>query len=63
MTDFRRRLAMQKAKMQAISAEILKIDFHYKLPKKIKVYTGRGQAFTPFKCALSIQNEDALAVF
>ena len=62
-TDFQRRKSIQLAKMRNIKAEVLKLDWSYKLPPKIKVHAGRGKAFAPFKSHLSVQNEDALTVF
>jgi len=49
--------------MRNIPAVCLKIDFHYKLPDKVKVYTGKGKCFSPFKCGVTIQNEDSLTIF
>jgi len=63
MNDFQYRVPFQRAKMRSIKATILKLDFHYKIANKIKVYQGRGKSFRPFKCALSIQNEDSLTTF
>jgi hypothetical protein len=63
VTDFQHRKAVQENKMRGIKASALKIDWHYKLPPKIKVYTGRGKSFSPFKSAVSIQNEDAQTIF
>jgi hypothetical protein len=51
------------AKMMGLPAKVLKIDFSYKLAGKIRVYTGRGESFTPYKCTVMIQNEDTLTVF
>ena len=63
VTDFRSRKQLQLDKMRGIKATALKIDWAYKLAPKIKVYNGRGKPFSPFKSAISIQNEDAAAVF
>jgi len=63
MTDFQRRRLLQQAKMRSIKCKCWKVDWHYKLASKIKVYTGRGKCFSPYKSALTIQNEDALTVF
>jgi len=63
MNDFQRRHPMQIAKMRATPAKVMKIDFHYKVAKKIKVFTGKGESFTPFKCAVTIQNEDAMTIY
>jgi len=49
--------------MRAIKSRAWKIDWHCKLPSKIKVYTGRGKCFAPYKLALSVQQEDSLTVF
>ena len=54
---------MQQAKMRHIKSSIWKIDWHYKLPKKVKVYTGKGKCFSPYKSGLTVQNEDALTIF
>lgn len=62
MNDFQRRNPVQRAKMRAIKAKIMKIDFHYKVARKIKVCTGRGESFMPFKCAVTMQNEDAMTM-
>jgi len=62
-TDFLRRKKIQLAKMRNIPASILKIDWSYKLPPKIKVYTGKGKAFSPFRSQITVQNEDAMTVF
>lgn len=61
--DFQRRKPIQHAKMRSIPATVLKIDWHHKIAKKVKVHTGRGKCFAPFKSAVSIQNEDSLTVF
>jgi hypothetical protein len=63
VTDFQHRKAVQENKMRGIKSSVLKIDWHYKLPPKIKVYTGRGKSFSPFKSAVSIQDEDAQTIF
>jgi len=63
VTDHANRKQMQDAKMRNIPAICLKIDFHYKLPDKVKVYTGKGKCFAPFKCGATIQNEDSLTIF
>lgn len=62
-SDHKQRAPVQEAKMRNISARILKIDWHCKLPSKIKVCTGRGKCFSPFRCGVTMQQEDALAVF
>ena len=59
-TDFLERKPLQDAKMRSLSFSILKIDAHYKVPPKIKVYTGRGVCFSPYKCGVTIQNEDSM---
>jgi hypothetical protein len=61
--DFQHRKAVHQNKIRGIKALVLKIDWHYKLPPKIKVYTGRGKSFCPFKSAVSIQDEDAQTIF
>jgi len=62
-TDHQNRKKIQDSKMRNIPATCLKIDFHYKLPDKVKVYTGKGKCFSPFKCGVTIQNEDSLTTF
>jgi hypothetical protein len=52
-----------EAKMMGLLASILKIDFNYKLASKIRVWTKQGQSFSPFKCLVTVQNEDGLTVF
>jgi hypothetical protein len=49
--------------MMGLNASLLKIDFNYKIAKKIRVWTKQGQSFTPFKCIVTVQNEDGLTVF
>ena len=39
------------------------MDFTYKLPPKIKVYTKKGSCFSPFKSMLTVLNEDSMTVF
>lgn len=63
ITDFERRKPMLVAKMSSIKCACYKIDWHYKLPSKIKVYRGKGKSFKPYKSAVTIQNEDGLTVF
>ena len=62
-TVFNQRKAFMEAKMKGLCACILKIDFNYKLASKIRVWTKQGQSFLPFKCIITIQNEDGLTVF
>jgi len=62
-TDYQRRKSMQIAKMRAITGQVWKIDWGYKIAPKIKVYTGRGKPYAPFKSMVSIQNEDSLTMF
>jgi hypothetical protein len=62
-TVFNHRKAFMEAKMMCLCASILKIDFNYKLASKIKVWTKQGQSFQPFKCLVTVQNEDGLTVF
>jgi len=54
---------MMVAKMTCISAKMYKIDWHCKLPSKVKVCEGKGKSFKPCKSGMSIQNEDGLAAF
>jgi hypothetical protein len=63
MTDFIHRKPIQQAKMMGLSAEVLKIDFEYKIVKKIHVYNGVGKAFRPYKCLATVQNEDNQTVY
>jgi hypothetical protein len=63
ITVFNHRKSFIEVKMMGLCAWMLKIDFNYKLASKIRVWTGPGQSFTPFKCLVTIQNEDGLTVF
>jgi len=63
LSDYVRRRKLQLAKMRSIPSRIWKIDFGYKLAPKIKVHTGRGKPFSPYKSIASIQQEDALTTF
>lgn len=63
ITVFNHRKAFMEAKMMGLCAGILKIDFNYKLASKIRVWTKAGQSFSPFKCLVTVQNEDGLTVF
>ena len=58
MTYFLHRKPIQKAKMMGLGAEVLKIDFEYKIVKKIHLHTGVGKAFWPYKCLATVQNEN-----
>ena len=49
--------------MLGLLAEIPKIDFNYKLAKKIRVWSKQGQSFAPYRSIVTIQNEDGLTVF
>ena len=62
-TVFNHRKAFIEAKMMGLLASILKIDFNYKLASKIRVWTKQGHSFAPFKCLVTVQNEDGLTVF
>ncbi|CAB9531578.1 unknown protein [Seminavis robusta] len=62
-TNAAHRKEVQMAKMQNIPASVLKIDWSYKLAPKIKVYTGRGQSFAPFKSSVNVHNENAMCMF
>jgi hypothetical protein len=62
-TVFNHRKAFMEAKMMGLRASIAKIDFNYKLASKIRVWTKHGQSFAPFKCIITIQNEDGLTIF
>jgi hypothetical protein len=57
------RKQFQDAKMKGLCAAILKIDFNYKLAHKVRVWTKQGTSFVPFKCIVTIQNEDGLTIF
>jgi hypothetical protein len=46
-----------------LTAELLKIDFNYKLAAKIRVWSKQGKSFAPFKCIITIQNQDGLTIF
>ena len=63
VTDHSQRSTLQDAKMRNIPASVLKMDWSYKVPPKVKVYTGPGRCFSPFKCMLTIQNEDSCDIF
>jgi hypothetical protein len=63
MTVFNVRKQFQEAKMKCLTAAILKMDFNYKLAHKVRVWTKQGQSFCPYKCIVTIQNEDGLTVF
>jgi hypothetical protein len=60
---FHYRRAFQESKMMGLRATMLKIDYNYKLASKIHVWTGQGQSFPPYKCIITIHNEDGLTVF
>jgi hypothetical protein len=60
---FNHRKAFIEAKMKCLCAVILKIDFNYKLASKVRVWTKQGHSFCPFKCIVTIQNEDGLTIF
>jgi hypothetical protein len=63
MTVFNHRREFQELKMKSLTACLLKIDFNYKLARKIRVWTKQGQSFSPYKCIATIHNEDGLTVF
>ena len=63
MSVFKHRQNFQQLKMQGLTARLLKIDFNYKLAEKIHVWTKAGSSFSPYKCIVTIQNEDSLTVF
>jgi hypothetical protein len=44
-------------------ANLCRIDFSYKLPKKIHVYQGVGCCFRPYKSLAIVQNQDNLTVY
>jgi sentrin-specific protease 1 len=62
-TEYHHRRPVQLGKMFGLTGVILKIDFNYKLAKKMRVWNGRGLSFRPYKCIVTIQNEDGLTVF
>ena len=49
--------------MQSLTATCLKIDFNYKIAGGIHVWTKQGASFAPFKCLVTIQNEDTTTIF
>ena len=61
-TEFRHRKPMQDAKMMGLPAEMLKIDWSYKVAGKTYVYTGPGVCFKPHTNVLNVQNEDGLTI-
>ena len=63
ISEFNLRKEVQESKMMALSAEILKVDFNYKIANKIRVWRSQGVSFSPYKCITTIQNEDALNVY
>jgi hypothetical protein len=63
MSVFNHRQSFQELKMQGLTAKLLKIDFNYKLAEKIHVWTKAGCSFSPYKCIVTIQNEDSLTFF
>ena len=63
MTDFLHRKPIQQAKMMGLAAEVMKIDFEYKIVKKVHVYCGVGKAFRPYKCLATVQSEDNQTVY
>lgn len=60
---FRHRKAFIESKMKGLTATLVKVDFNYKIASKIRVWTKQGQSFTPFKCIVTVQNEDGLTIF
>jgi hypothetical protein len=60
---FNHPMTFMEAKMMVLMASILKIDVNYKLASKIRVRTKQGHNFSPFKCLVTVQNEDGLSVF
>ena len=62
-TVFNHRKGFIESKMQSLSATCLKIDFNYKLAGGIHVWTKQGASFAPFKCLVTIQNEDSQTIF
>jgi hypothetical protein len=63
MTDFLNRKAVSQSKMLGLACEVLKIDFEYKLAKKVHVYSGIGRSFRPYKSMVVAQNEDNQTVY
>ena len=65
MTDFLRRKSLQQAKMynQVEASDVLSIDFAYKLADNIKVYSGVGKVFTPYKCHFTIQDRNCCTIW
>jgi hypothetical protein len=62
-TVFNHRKTFQESKMMGLTAEILKIDFNYKIASKIRVWSKAGNSFAPYKCIVTIHNEDGLTVY
>jgi hypothetical protein len=62
-TVFQHRQHFQLMKMLGLNAQLLKIDFNYKIASKIRVWTRQGQSFAPYKCIVTVQNEDGQTVF
>ena len=62
-TEFNHRKKITINKMMAIPAKVLKIDFNYKLASKVRVYQGPGKSFCPYKCIVTVQNEDAMTIY
>jgi hypothetical protein len=60
---FQHRKRFQECKMKGLCAEILKIDFNYKLARKIRVWLKQGASFGPYQCIVTIQNEEGMTVF
>jgi len=49
---FQARREVQLDKIRGMKAEVLRMDWDYKLAPKVKVYAGRGKPFSPFKSSL-----------
>ncbi|CAB9515452.1 hypothetical protein SEMRO_717_G191960.1 [Seminavis robusta] len=62
-TYFASRKEVQVAKMQSHGAEVVKIDWTYKIAPKIKVYTGRGECYAPHKTCMTVFNENGICIF
>jgi len=65
ITDFLRRKKLQQAKMfnQVDASDVLSIDFAYKLADNIKVYSGVGKVYTPYKCHVTIQDRNCCTIW
>lgn len=63
MTDFMNRKCLQVSKMACQPCQVLKLEYSYKLPAKIDVYTGIGKCYKPHKCMLVAHNGNNATVY